>query len=109
MAVAVDSGASLTANIADNLCRWDGQNRGHYEAWFLTLNQRVGQRGFWFRYTFEAPAAGASPPHAGLWATVFDRTRPEGNFGIVREYPAEAFSSRTDDFRLHIEDASLSA
>ncbi|MBI3653661.1 MAG: hypothetical protein HY231_21730 [Acidobacteria bacterium] len=111
MAVSVDSRVSVAANFADNLCRWDGHSRGHYEVWFLTLNQRAHQRGFWFRYTLEAPHPEQAqlPPRAELWATVFDRTSPEQNFGIVCDYPVPAFGSEQSHFRLRIAEALLTS
>jgi hypothetical protein len=111
MAVSFDSRASVAANFADNLCRWDWQSAGHYEVWFLTLNQRASQRGFWFRYTLEAPHPKhcSALPRAELWATVFDRARPDKNFGLMRDYPLQSFSSEKNNFRLQIEDAFLTS
>jgi hypothetical protein len=111
MAVRFDSRAIVAANFADNLCRWKEQRAGHYEVWFLTLNQRARQRGFWFRYAIEAPKA-ETPSfdnRAALWATFFDRAKPEKNFGLVREYPIDRFTSDKDQFNLQIEDAMLSS
>jgi hypothetical protein len=108
MAVSFDSRASVAANFADNLCRWDGQSAGHYEVWFLTLNQRAGQRGFWFRYTLEVPQQATAEARAAIWATTFDRARPDKNFAIVRDFPVSAFASEKNNFRLQIADALLS-
>jgi hypothetical protein len=111
MAVSFDARAIVATNFADNLCRWKQQSAGHYEVWFLTLNQRARQRGFWFRYAIAAPklAHSAFDNCAELWAVFFDRNRPEKNFGIVRQYPIDTFGCETERFNLHIEDALLSS
>ncbi|HKY06226.1 MAG TPA: hypothetical protein VJQ56_15125, partial [Blastocatellia bacterium] len=86
------------ANFSDNLCRWKPKAGGHYEAWFLTLNHRASRKGFWFRYTIDAPRAAqgaaetAASPSASLWATVFDRARPEDNFCLKEVYPIDQFA-----------------
>jgi len=74
---------------ADNLCRWERRAAGHYEAWFLTLNQRATQHGFWFRYTIEAPVS--SEPRAVLWAAMFDHKNPGANIGLKHEYHIDEF------------------
>ena len=73
MAVSYKTSSGVALDISDNLCRWDGNATGHYEVWFLTLNERAGQRGFWFRYAIESPdgrgrpaarpAPRSGPPH----------------------------------------------
>jgi len=72
----------------DNKCRWDGATAPHYEVWFLTLNHRESQRGFWFRYVLDSPLDSADnlPRCASLWAAIFNRRSPEQNFGLRREY-----------------------
>jgi hypothetical protein len=111
MAVSLTPALGLAANFADNLCRWDGKSRGHYEVWFLTLNQRARKRGFWFRYTLEAPKVEqpALQNRAELWASFFDHATPDKNFGIVCEYPLEIFNSEKEHFNLRIENARLSS
>jgi hypothetical protein len=111
MAVSFDTEVKGVANFADNLCRWRGQTAGHYEVWFLTFNQRAAKRGFWLRYTLEAPknASKSFDNRAELWATYFERATPENNFGIVREFPIAALRSDKDSFNLQIEEAMLSS
>src|SRR5712692_8614797 len=86
--------SNLAANFADNLCRWDGRSGSRYEVWFLTLNHRASQRGFWFRYTLESPVGSALDlkPSAALWAAAFCRTSPDLNLGLKRDYPIDQFS-----------------
>ena len=99
----------LAPAFADNLCRWDGRSAPHYEVWFLTLNHRESQRGFWFRYTVEAPTGPPSDrPSAALWAAVFDRRSPERNFGLKSEYEIDRLSlGEREDFSLRIGDGCL--
>ncbi|HXU34780.1 MAG TPA: tocopherol cyclase family protein [Blastocatellia bacterium] len=106
MLVRYEPVSRLAPTFADNLCRWDGRSAPHYEVWFLTLNHRESQRGFWFRYTVEAPilTTGAKPS-AALWAAVFDRRSPERNFGLRREYEIDRLSfGEREDFSLRIGD-----
>jgi hypothetical protein len=91
MAVSYKPTAGIAANFSDNECRWSGAHAPHYEVWFLTLNHRASQRGFWFRYTLESPAESAhdSLPTAALWAAAFNRRFPQQNLGLKREYPID--------------------
>ena len=91
MAVSFKPSSVITANFSDNKCRWDGTSSPHYEVWFLTLNHRASQRGFWFRYVLDSPncTESESEPHAALWAAAFNRRFPEENIGIKREYPID--------------------
>jgi tocopherol cyclase-like protein len=94
MAVSFKPTSIIAANFSGNKCRWDGASAPHYEVWFLTLNHRASQRGFWFRYVVESPIGPdrESPPHAALWAATFDRRSPEQNLGLKREYPIDRFA-----------------
>jgi hypothetical protein len=96
MAVSYQSSDIVVANWGDNACRWEPESRGHYEVWFLTLNHRATQRGFWFRYTITSPSASAEPsaPVAELWAGYFDRNKPGDNFVIRREYETNGLGLR---------------
>src|SRR5215217_7405246 len=71
MVVGFKPTSDATTNYSDNLCRWDRRSKGHYEVWFLTLNHRASQLGFWFRYTVESPSG--LDPRAALWAALFNR------------------------------------
>src|SRR5262249_3999736 len=111
MAVSYNAISSLATNFSDNLCQWDGQSAGHYEAWFLTLNQRSAGRGFWFRYTIEVPQATqkALTPQAKLWAACFDHKKAENLLGLVHECPIDHFTTQKERFHLQIEEAMLSS
>jgi hypothetical protein len=110
MLVRYEPVSRLAPTFADNLCRWDGRNAPHYEVWFLTLNHRESQRGFWFRYTVESPTGRAgAKPSAALWAAVFNRRSPERNFGLKREYEIDLLSfGEREDFSVRIDDARFS-
>lgn len=77
----------------DNTCRWDRTSTGHYEVWYLTVNHRPSQTGYWIRYTIEAPLHGA--PYAQTWFAFFDAQHPERTFGIHRTYPVDALVTGT--------------
>lgn len=111
MAVKLQSISTVAANFADNLCRWNRQSAGHYEVWFLTLNKRASQQGFWFRYTLMSPlnVSGNSEPRAALWAVAFDRKAAEKTIALKREYSIEDFTfDGQEDFRLGIGEAEFS-
>lgn len=81
---------------ADNMRRWDGQRRGHYEVWYLTLNDPVSRDGYWIRYTLEAPLDGQGEPYAQLWFARFDAAAVADGartFGINRKFPIASFVS----------------
>src|SRR5215216_4650640 len=107
MVVGFKPTSSAATNYSDNLCRWDRRSRGHYEVWFLTLNHRASQTGFWFRYTLESPSG--LEPCAALWAALFNRRNPELNIGLKRVHGIDEFAFEgREDFRLRISDGSFS-
>ncbi|HSB10316.1 MAG TPA: tocopherol cyclase family protein [Blastocatellia bacterium] len=109
MVVSYKRTSNLAANFSDNDCRWDGQSSPHYEVWFLTLNHRASQRGFWFRYTIDSPSGSESRPTAGLWAAVFSRTAPDRNIGIRRDFPIDQLALEGKrEFSVRIADSLLS-
>jgi hypothetical protein len=112
MIVSYTPAAIAAANSFDNLCRWDGRSAPHYEVWFITLNHRASQRGFWFRYTLEAPAGSSAKdePVAGVWAAAFCRATPDDNIGLKRLYNIDQFEfEREQDFGVRIGEALLSS
>jgi tocopherol cyclase-like protein len=111
MAVSYKPPSVIPANHSDNLCRWDGASAPHYEVWFLTLNHRASQRGFWFRYVLESPSSQDrdSRPHAALWAAAFTRALPDQSFGLKRGYSIDQFAVKTrEDSIVNISDGFLS-
>lgn len=111
MVVSYEPVSSLAVNFSDNLCRWDGRAAPHYEVWFLTLNHRASQRGFWFRYTVESPLASNNGPGpaAALWAAAYCRTSPDHNLALKRELPIDQFSFEGQEkFSLRIGDGLFS-
>ncbi len=75
----------LRPSVGANASRWDGEARGHYEAWYLTMSDPRSRRGFWFRYTFEVPEDPALEPVAELWGFAF--TPGEAAVGGKRTVP----------------------
>jgi len=112
MAVSHKRASNLATNFADNLCRWDGVSAPRYEVWFLTLNHRASQRGFWFRYTLESPTDSTDGPKPGasVWAAAFFREAPDLNLGIKRNYSIDQFSfDGREDFNLTIGETLFSS
>lgn len=108
MLVGHQPASKTAANFADNLCHWNGQSAGHYEAWFLTLNHCAAKRGFWFRYAIEIPLESRKlrEPRAELWATAFDRAAPERNFCLKSSAEINRFAfTGAEQFSLKIGDA----
>ena len=106
MAVSLQPISIAAANFADNLCRWNKGSAGHYEVWFLTLNERASQRGFWFRYTLMSPCLAQEnlEPRAALWAATFDRRKPESNLALKQEYDINDFSFEgRENFKLKVD------
>ncbi len=93
----------------DNLPRWDGVRRGHYEVWYLTLNHRASRTGFWICYTVDAPVAGAGAPFGQVWFTLFDATDPGAGFGIRRTFPIDAVRLSEAPFGVVVGEAELAA
>ncbi len=110
MLVGLKPSSKIAVRPGGNICHWDGGSP-HYEVWFLTLNQRAGKRGFWFRYAIESPShlRKGSSPRAALWAAFFDRERPDRDFGLVREWPIDQFAyDGNEGFSLKLGDGLLS-
>lgn len=83
---------------ADNHLRWDGLRRGHYEVWYLTLNDPRSRDGYWIRYTLESPLEGHGEPYAQLWFARFSAGDPARTFGINRKWPIASFAATTQPF-----------
>src|ERR1043165_8289010 len=112
MAVSYKPTSIVPGNSYDNACRWDGSAAPHYEVWFLTLNHRPSQRGFWFRYTIDCPSGTSieASPHAELWAPSFNRRLHNQNLGLKHEYPIDQFGfDGNGDSRLSLGNGFLSS
>jgi hypothetical protein len=84
-----------------NAPRWDGESRGHYEVWYLTLSHPGSARGFWFRYTLEVPSDPGREPVAERWGFVFTPGEPAagGKETCALEWPPKGV--------MHVGDAVL--
>ena len=85
-----------SASAPDNVRRWDGERRGHYEVWYVTFNHVASQTGYWIRYTLESPLDGE--PYAQLWFAQFDARDPKRTFGINRKFPIASMKAQADPF-----------
>src|SRR3989442_6423138 len=85
--------SSVMKTLPDNLCRWDGRARGHYEVWYFTMNQRASGCGFWFRYTLEISQTAGRPAHSELWAFFLDPQQPNAHVALKASYPIENFTA----------------
>jgi hypothetical protein len=86
----------------DNVRRWDGAARGHYEVWYLTCNHVASQTGYWIRYTLESPLDGVGEPYAQLWFAQFDARDEARTFGINRKFPIASMTATADPFSVAI-------
>jgi hypothetical protein len=102
-----DSSARETASAVDNIRRWDGKKRGHYEVWYLTFNHLASQTGYWIRYTLESPLEGHEDPYAQLWFAHFDARDPARTFAINRVFPIDSLRAAADPFSVAIDTAEL--
>lgn len=89
-------------SMADNARVWDGQSRGHYEVWYLTLNHRPSRTGFWIRYTMEAPLLGHGEPYAQVWFAAFDANDPERNVAVNQHFPIGELHAAAAPFEVRI-------
>src|SRR5215813_9514667 len=89
---------------SDNVMRWQRQP-GHYEVWYLTLNHRPTETGFWIRYTLEAPLHGDA--YAQLWFSCFDVREPARAFAINRKFTIAKLAHTAEPFELEIGDSVL--
>lgn len=95
----------MTPAERDNLLIWDGETRGHYEVYYLKLNDPEAEVACWLRYTLSAPLRGE--PVAELWGIFFNRNEPARNLALKAACPwSEATGSR-DSFRFQIGAAVL--
>lgn len=85
----------LRPSVGANAPRWDGERRGHYEVWYLTVSDPRSRRGFWFRYTFEVPTDGARDPVAELWGFAFAPGEPAvgGKRSMPLQFPPRGVMS----------------
>lgn len=99
--------ALSTATEPDNARRWDGERRGHYEVWYVTLNHRESNTGYWLRYTMESPIDGCGTPYAQLWFGHFHRDDPSKTFAINKKFPIDTMVASDKPFSIEIGDAEL--
>lgn len=66
----------------DNLMRFDGQQLGFYEVYFIEVQDRAHQSGLWIRYTLRSPVKRDGGAIAEVWGMFFDRKDPARNIAL---------------------------
>jgi len=97
----------MSGNESDNLRRWDGAKRGHYEVWYLTVNHLPSQTGYWIRYTMESPIDGHGEAYAQLWFAHFDAKDPGRTFAINKKFSIDTMNATASPFSVGIGDSKL--
>jgi hypothetical protein len=105
-ATAADAVDRAHATEADNAMVWK-RGAGHYEVWYLTVNHRPSETGFWIRYTLEAPNAGGHEPWTEVWFACFDAHDPRRNFAFHRRHPIGELRATASPFQIAVGDACL--
>lgn len=96
--------AKLPEYVVENLPRWSGKVREHYEVWYITGNAK--DHGFWIRYTLNVSESGLND-WSGVWCAIFKRG--EKPIGVCRKYPLNDFRWEVRSFKLNVgESNSLS-
>lgn len=86
----------------ENHLRWDGNEAGHYEVYYMTFNHVESGSGFWIRYTMTAPCEGKGEPYAQVWFSYFKHGAPEKNFALKKKFPISELVSSQNPFELRI-------
>lgn len=98
---------TISAKETDNLLRWDGRQRGHYEVYYLKWNDAASRTAAWIRYTLTSPLPGVMDPYCELWGIFFDVDQPQNNFAVKQRFPIEQLRWDRERFRVQIADAEL--
>ncbi|MHB8510165.1 MAG: hypothetical protein ACYDGR_16240 [Candidatus Dormibacteria bacterium] len=85
-----------------NQLRWKVGRPGHYEGWFVVLNEPEAGRGFWIRYSLRAPSDG-SKPTCQLWFMRSDRGREPANRACRVTLPVSAMTENAAPWQLNFE------
>jgi len=92
-----------------NALRWTGQ-AGHYEVYYVTLNDPETGLGVWIRYTMLSPLPGSGQePSCALWFAVMDPAPRAQEPVLARKasFPIDRLAARGEPFRLDLAGASL--
>jgi len=91
----------------NNILKWDGQKRGHYEVYYLKWNDFESKTAYWVRYTMTSPLPHVGNPYCELWGIFFDMLDSSKNFAVKTRYPIDKLDWDKDRFRVKIADAQL--
>jgi hypothetical protein len=83
-----------------------GNNKGHYESFFLRANHPSRPLAFWFRYTIFSPKNNTENALAELWAVWFDGEK-KIHTSVKKEIPLKNAIFSNDRFNVEIGDALL--
>src|SRR5512143_2161840 len=83
-----------------------GQQRGHYESFFLRANHPTRPLAFWIRYTIFSPARHPEEALGELWAIFFDGESGQ-HVTVKEELPLQRCSFARDRFEVRIGEARL--
>lgn len=98
---------AITQKEKDNILRWDGQSRGHYEVYYLKWNDAASRTAYWIRYTLTSPLPGVMDPYCEMWGIFFDVADPSKNFAVKNRFPIGRLSFAKDRHHVRIADGEL--
>lgn len=91
----------------NNILRWDGSKRGHYEVYYLKWNDFESKTAYWIRYTMTSPLPQIANPYCELWGIFFDTADPSKNFAVKNRFTIDKLEWDKDKFRVKVADAEL--
>jgi hypothetical protein len=83
-----------------------GQNKGHYESYFMRANHPDEPKAFWIRYTIFSPHGKPHDALAELWAIYFDQ-EDKPHVAVKTEVPIDQATFSADNFNVCIDNAIL--
>jgi hypothetical protein len=92
-----------------NLARFQaGQQKGHYESYFLRANHPAEPKAFWMRYTVFSPANEPQKALGELWGMWFDG-KTGRHIAVKDEFPIDECSFSREKFEVVLPSAKLNA
>ncbi len=99
---------SLSGQEKANICKWDGEEKGVYEVWYLIFHQPETGHGFWIRYTIHIPHESLGElPRATLWFAFLDGRDHSRKVAFKQDFPIDTLSLSRDQFRVEIDKSFL--
>ena len=85
-----------------------GQNKGHYESFFLRANHPLEPLAFWIRYTVFNPTNNPKKAIGELWA-IFFNGNTNNHISVKTEVPISKCNFNNNSFNINVEHAILNA